>query len=120
MIHVVSEIEPAGELIAGVMLTFVGKFIISVFGAFATGGGPWVVTWLTTAMSKWSGRDIGSMRQARKCKGAGVHLHIGNECKIRLLSTTCISSTGSEHSRVLGVIVIIFGWFLARMLYIYF
>src|SRR5437773_1047123 len=83
MIHIAPEIEPAGELIAGVMLTLAGKLVISVFCAFATGGGPWVVTWLATALSRWSGRDIGSLRQASKCKGAGVHVHVGNECKIR-------------------------------------
>jgi hypothetical protein len=101
------------------MLTLVGKLVISVFCAFATGGGPWVVTWLTTALSRWSGRDIGALRQAKKCNGAGVHIHMGNECKIRLLNTTCLSSAGSEHSRVLGVIAVVCGWVLARILYIY-
>lgn len=103
--QVTSEYEPAGELIAGVILTFLGKLFICIFCAFATGGGPWLVFWLTTALSRWSARDIGGLRQGRTCFGTGKQLHEKDKCRLKFLDTTCVASAGSEHSRVLGVIV---------------
>jgi hypothetical protein len=117
---IVCDIEPASELIAGVTLTFTAKLVLSVFCAYATAGGPWLVIWLTTALSRWSMRDFGSMRQGGTCGGAGTHIHINNECRVRLLNTTCISSAGSEHSRVLGVVMTLVGWVVARCLYSYY
>jgi len=110
------EVEPASELIAGVTLLFVGKIAISVFCALVTGGGPWLVAWLTTALSRWSVRDLGGMRQGRWCNGAGYHVHTG-DCRLRFLSTTCLTSGGSDHSRILGVLTALCGWSMARIVY---
>ena len=112
--NIISEYEPAGEFIAGVLLTFLGKLFISIFCAFATGGGPWLVIWLTTALSQWSARDIGGLRQGRTCFGTGRHLHEKDKCRLKFLDTTCVTSAGSEHSRVLGVIVAAVGWGIGR------
>lgn len=112
--HVASEYEPAGEFIAGVILTFLGKLFISIFCAFATGGGPWLVIWLTTALSQWSARDIGGLRQGQTCFGTGRHFHEKDKCRLKFLDTTCLTSAGSEHSRVLGVIIAAAGWGISR------
>jgi hypothetical protein len=115
--RVIREVEPAGELVAGVLVLLIGKLAISTFCTFLTGGGPWLVVWLTTALSRWSTRDLGGMRQSQHCNGAGYHVHTNRECRLRFLFSTCLTSAGSEHSRVLGVITALCGWAMARIAY---
>jgi hypothetical protein len=119
-LSVVRELESPSELIAGVVLTLLGKAVLGCACAYATGGGPWLVIWLSTALSRWTARDIGSMRRGGNCGAAGVHIHAGHECRIRLLDTTCLSSAGSEHSRVLEVFMALVGWIIARVVYNYY
>jgi hypothetical protein len=65
-LHVTSEYEPAGEFIVGVIVTVLGKLVVSIFCTFATGGGPWLVIWLTTALtSQWYPCDFGRLRGGR-------------------------------------------------------
>jgi hypothetical protein len=116
--HVTSEYEPAGEFIAGVIVTVLGKLVVSIFCAFATGGGPWLVIWLTTALSsQWYPRDFGGLRGGRTCLGTGRHVHDKEKCRLKFLDTACVTSAGSEHSRVLGVILAAVGWGIGRASY---
>ena len=114
------DVEPASECIAGVTLTFLAKLVISLFCTFVTAGGPWLVIWLTTLLTRWSIRDIGTLRQGAKCSGRGYHLHSQGKCLIKFLQTPCITSAGSEHSRVYGLLAAAAGWGLANALYLAF
>jgi hypothetical protein len=117
-LHVTSEYEPAGEFIAGVIVTVLGKLVVSIFCTIITGGGPWLVIWLTTALtSQWYPRDFGGLRGGRTCVGTGRHVHDKEKCRLKFLDTACVTSAGSEHSRILGVILAAVGWGIGRASY---